>query len=338
MYTERDHTFVVCAYKESAYLEAAIRSLLDQTVNGRIIVSTSTPNARIEGLCEKYGLPLVVNRGESSIAKDWNFGYNAAETPLVTVAHQDDIYEPEFLERSLIALNRVEGKNVQIAFTDYCELRAGKKVCRNKLLTIKRVLLLPLRIRSLGKFRFVKRRILSFGNPITGAEKDALIRVFEQQKIPLMLAEHDRMYANFINQRLITAQTSVNAQIPEAEEYTGAPIYQAVAFVTPEEMKALSSQFPNCRITWWTEMAVDVVPQNAGKVSGIRRYLEKEGIDISETMAFGDGENDIDMLRFVKLGVAMSNAAPHVQAAADYVTTHIDEDGIANAMKHFSII
>ena len=166
MYTERDHTFVVCAYKESAYLEAAIRSLLDQTVNGRIIVSTSTPNARIEGLCEKYGLPLVVNRGESSIAKDWNFGYNAAETPLVTVAHQDDIYEPEFLERSLIALNRVEGKKVQIAFTDYCELRAGKKVCRNKLLTIKRILLLPLRIRSLGKFRFVKRRILSFGNPI----------------------------------------------------------------------------------------------------------------------------------------------------------------------------
>lgn len=189
-----------------------------------------------------------------------------------------------------------------------------------------------------GQLCYDANKQLSFGNPITGAEKDALISVFKQQKIPLMLAEHDRMYANFINQRLITAQTSVNAQIPEAEEYTGAPIYQAVAFVTPEEMKALSSQFPNCRITWWTEMAVDVVPQNAGKVSGIRRYLEKEGIDISETMAFGDGENDIDMLRFVKLGVAMGNAAPHVQAAADYVTTHIDEDGIANAMKHFSII
>ena len=166
MYTERDHTFVVCAYKESAYLEDAIRSLARQTVKSRIVVSTSTPNAWIEGLCEKYGLPLVVNRGESSIAKDWNFGYNAAETPLVTVAHQDDIYEPAFLLRTLSALNRVAGKKVQIVFTDYCELRAGKKICRNKLLTVKRILLLPLRIRALGKFRFMKRRVLSFGNPI----------------------------------------------------------------------------------------------------------------------------------------------------------------------------
>lgn len=166
MYTERDHTFVVCAYKESAYLEDAIRSLVHQTVKCRIIVSTSTPNAWIESLCEKYGLLLVVNRGESSIAKDWNFGYDAVETPLVTVAHQDDIYEPKFLERTLHALNRVAGENVQIVFTDYCELRAGKKVCRNKLLTVKRILLLPLRIRSLGKFPFVKERVLSFGNPI----------------------------------------------------------------------------------------------------------------------------------------------------------------------------
>lgn len=166
MYTERDHTFVVCAYKESAYLEDAIRSLIHQTVKSRIIVSTSTPNAWMESLCEKYGLLLVVNRGESSIAKDWNFGYDAAETPLVTIAHQDDIYEPKFLERTLHALNRGTGENVQIVFTDYCELRAGKKVCRNKLLVVKRILLLPLRIRSLGKFTFVKRRVLSFGNPI----------------------------------------------------------------------------------------------------------------------------------------------------------------------------
>ena len=166
MYTERDHTFVVCAYKESAYLEDAIRSLIRQTVRGRILVSTSTPNAWIEHLCDKYGLPLVINEGERSIAKDWNFGYNAAETPLVTIAHQDDIYEPEFLRRTLDALNGGTGKNIQIVFTDYCELRAGKKISKNKLLTVKRILLLPLRIKFLAKIRFVKRRILSFGNPI----------------------------------------------------------------------------------------------------------------------------------------------------------------------------
>lgn len=189
-----------------------------------------------------------------------------------------------------------------------------------------------------GQLCYDAQKQLSFGNPITDDEKDTLIRIFEERKISLMLAEHDRMYANFISDRLLTAQTSVNALIPDVEPYMGAPIYQAVAFLTPEEMKQLSSQLPACQITWWTDMSVDIVPQNAGKVSGIRRYLEQEHIDPAETMAFGDGENDIDMLRFVKIGVAVGNAAPHVQAAADYVTTHIDEDGIANAMAHFQII
>ena len=189
-----------------------------------------------------------------------------------------------------------------------------------------------------GQLCYDAKKQLVFGNPITGPEKEALIRVFKEQRIPLMLVEHDRMYANFIDDRLIAAQTSVNAQIPETATYNGASIYQAVAFLTPEEMRALASQFPNCKITWWTEMAVDVVPQNAGKVSGILKYLEREHIAVSETMAFGDGENDIDMLRFVEIGVAVGNAAPHVRAAANHVTTHIDDDGIAKAMEYFHII
>ena len=189
-----------------------------------------------------------------------------------------------------------------------------------------------------GQLCYDAQKQLVFGNPITGPEKEALMRVFEEQNIPMILVEDDRMYANFVDRRLIAAQTSVNAQIPETGTYKGGSVYQAVAFLTPEEMDALTSQFPNCKITWWTEMAVDVVPQNAGKVSGILRYLERENIAVSETMAFGDGENDMDMLRFVQIGVAVGNAAPHVCAAADHVTAHIDDDGIAKAMEYFHII
>ena len=189
-----------------------------------------------------------------------------------------------------------------------------------------------------GQLCYDANKHLLFGNPIVGPEKDELIRVFTSKELPLMLAEHDKMYANFVTDRLIAAQTSVNALIPQVGQYTGAPIYQAVAFLTPDQFQALSARFPSCKITWWTELAVDVVPQDAGKVSGIRRYLQQEGIDVSETMAFGDGENDIEMLQFVNIGVAVGNAAPHVKAAADYVTDHIDHDGIANAMSHFRII
>ena len=61
-------------------------------------------------------------------------------------------------------------------------------------------------------------------------------------------------------------------------------------------------------------------------------------ISQSETMAFGDGENDIDMIRFAGIGVAMDNGIPALQKAADYVTDDIDEDGIANALHQFGLI
>ena len=55
-------------------------------------------------------------------------------------------------------------------------------------------------------------------------------------------------------------------------------------------------------------------------------------------MAFGDGGNDIEMLRYAGTGVAMGNADDAVKAAADYVTTSVDDDGIMNALKHFGLI
>ena len=55
-------------------------------------------------------------------------------------------------------------------------------------------------------------------------------------------------------------------------------------------------------------------------------------------MAFGDGENDVDMLRFVQTGIAMGNAEPEVKEAADYVTGSVDADGIESALRHFGLI
>ena len=57
-----------------------------------------------------------------------------------------------------------------------------------------------------------------------------------------------------------------------------------------------------------------------------------------EIIAFGDSDNDMDMLEFAEIGVAMGNAEVEVKAVADYVTTDIDEDGIWNACKHFELI
>ena len=158
------HTFVICAYKKSPYLEECICSLVKQTIKSNIIIATSTPNNYIKTLAEKYQLPLYINQGDSGIAQDWNFAYKQAKTKFVTIAHQDDYYCSNYLENVLKVLKCV--KDPIIAFTDYGELRNGQKVERNRLLTIKRILLLPLRIKGLGKSVKVRRLCLSMGNPI----------------------------------------------------------------------------------------------------------------------------------------------------------------------------
>ena len=60
----KEHTFAICAYKESPYLEECILSLKKQTRKSGIIIITSTPNDYIEELSRKYGIPLFINHGE----------------------------------------------------------------------------------------------------------------------------------------------------------------------------------------------------------------------------------------------------------------------------------
>ncbi|MDO4978116.1 MAG: glycosyltransferase [Eubacteriales bacterium] len=163
-----NHTFAICAYKESEYLEECILSLKNQTVSSNILIVTSTPNDFIESLAQKYEIPYYINPGQGGITQDWNFGYKCAreknKSKYITIAHQDDIYEPEYLETAMKAFKKT--KRPLIFFTDYFEIRDGQRVEKNKLLTIKRIMLLPLRISILQKSKWVRRRILSIGSPI----------------------------------------------------------------------------------------------------------------------------------------------------------------------------
>ncbi|MBQ6392904.1 MAG: glycosyltransferase [Eubacterium sp.] len=162
------HVFVVCAYKESIYLEECIQSLKRQTIPSNIIMVTSTPNKYIEDLAEKYDLPCYVNPGQGGITQDWNYGYKCAKeikgVRYVTIAHQDDIYEPEYLAHALISFKH--SKKPLIFFTDYYEIRNGQRVEKDQLLLIKRIMLLPLRVRMFQGCRWIRRRVLSFGSPI----------------------------------------------------------------------------------------------------------------------------------------------------------------------------
>jgi len=157
-----NHSFAICAYKESPYLEACIQSVLAQRSDSEVIVCTSTPNELIRRLAGQYDLPLYVNDAPSSIHGDWNFALSKAAGEYVTLCHQDDVYESGYRK----ALSEAAQKGFNIFFTDYFELRGPQKCGGGKLLLIKRLLQWPLRFKCLQGMKWSKRFALRFGNGI----------------------------------------------------------------------------------------------------------------------------------------------------------------------------
>ena len=164
MFTKDDHSFVVCAYGESSYLEQCLASLKEQELQTNVLISTSTPNRLIINLAEQYGYPLLVNDGNPGIGHDWNCAVNHCRTPLVTIAHQDDVYLPLYTKTMLSMVNHEE--RPLIWFSDYGELRGETTRDASHLLTVKRLLLKPLEVASFRRSVFLRRRILSLGSSI----------------------------------------------------------------------------------------------------------------------------------------------------------------------------
>ncbi len=95
---------------------------------------------------------------------------------------------------------------------------------------------------------------------------------------------------------------------------------------------------PNVEATSAGGNILDVIPKGGGKDAGIAATAAYYGFQKENIMVFGDGVNDVRMLRWAGIGVALGNGAPEAKAAADYVTAPIWEDGVKSALQHFSVI
>ncbi len=129
--------------------------------------------------------------------------------------------------------------------------------------------------------------------------------------------------------------------IPVGDDISGllaGGIVQMTAFVTEEQEPEYMQGTTGSHGSRWYPTFVDVTASSADKAKGIEKMAGLMGIDVAETMAFGDGGNDVSMLRYAGIGVAMGNALPEVQAEADYVTTTVDDNGVANALRHYLLI
>lgn len=160
------HTYVVLAYKESEYLEKCIKSVCHQKYKSKVLIATSTPNDYIYDLANKYNLEVITNpHPGKGIGYDFDFALSCGKTKLVTIAHQDDIYDYDYSYNIIKSYKK--HPNSTIIFSDYYEIRNENKVTSNTNLKIKRILLFPLRCKALSQFKFWKRFVIRFGNAIS---------------------------------------------------------------------------------------------------------------------------------------------------------------------------
>ncbi len=157
-----NHSFAVLAYKDSPYLCACLDSLQAQTIKSHIFITTSTPSDHLSSIATKYGLELFITDPDQGIAHDWNFGLQQTKTKYVTLAHQDDLYLPEYTRSCLEACEKFE--NSLICFTGYSEMVDQKIRTASTLLIVKSMMLwffMPLRANI--RTRFWKNLFLSGG-------------------------------------------------------------------------------------------------------------------------------------------------------------------------------
>lgn len=124
----------------------------------------------------------------------------------------------------------------------------------------------------------------------------------------------------------------------DMEDLKGEDVLQLTPFCSAEQEAELMPTLDNCTSGRWHPAFTDITAGDADKGKGLQAMASYLGLDIDETMAFGDGGNDITIIEKAGVGVAMGNAGDNVKAVADYVTTSVAEDGVKNALRHFGVI
>ena len=181
-----------------------------------------------------------------------------------------------------------------------------------------------------GQYCYTNNQII-YSNTIKKEDLQALLDYLKDHQVPCGFTEENTKYFNYRDERVdaIHAITH-NDDHPagDCSHVIDKSIYQIMCFVDENEEKEILSHMPHCISARWHPTFCDISPIGGTKQLGIDKFLEYYGLDLKDTMAFGDGGNDMQMLQHVSLAVAMGNAGDELKSIADFVTKDVDDEGM----------
>ena len=177
-----------------------------------------------------------------------------------------------------------------------------------------------------------------FSNPICTEDVQRIIQNTTAIGRPVSVATKDRLAANGTDDDLEEYYAFAHQVLTVAEDFEAVcqqEIYQVMLGCRETDYPAILDGVQGAKITAWWDRAVDIIPASGGKGIGIQKILDYYRLDRTEAMAFGDGNNDIEMLEAVGTGIAIENASNRLKAVASDVCGHVAEDGIYHyCIKH----
>lgn len=193
-----------------------------------------------------------------------------------------------------------------------------------------------------GSYCFAGKDQVIYTHAISEADVSSLIAYQqEQEEFPVILVQEKGMYLNYKNDRVEEVLRLLNFPEPPVCPFDRMPVkevFQIIAFFGEHQEERIMRILPDCESTRWSPLFTDVVPAGSSKRVGIDKMIDYFGISLEETLSFGDGGNDIRMLKHTGMSVAMGNADQEVKDTARYVTSSVDEDGVFYALKHLDIL
>lgn len=165
----------------------------------------------------------------------------------------------------------------------------------------------------------------------------------QKNPTPFMAVAKNKMYANNLEHEdvmnIVRFLNVPSLDYYPLEEALSDDLLQLIGFFHEEEEDYLKIfVLKDCTSMRWHESFADIVAEGVSKSAGIDTIIDYYGIDLSETMAFGDGGNDIPMLDHAALSIVMGNANDKVKEHADYVTDDVDKDGVWHALQHYGLL